>query len=94
MASEYVTAIRTASGDKKIDYEALANKPDLSVYSKTDHTHTLEELGISSIKTTIFTFGAVAPEDTGILWIDTTENTGGLKYYNGIEWVHVPVAYV
>lgn len=94
MASEYITAIRTASGDKQIDYEALANKPNLSVYAKLDHTHSLEDLGISSVKTTIFVFGTTAPEDTGILWIDTTENTGGLKYYNGTAWVHVPVAYV
>lgn len=94
MASEYVTGIRTATGDRQIDYNYLANKPNLSVYARSDHTHTLEELGISSIKTTIFTFGTTAPEDTGILWIDTTEGTGGLKYYNGTAWVHVPVAYV
>ena len=40
-----------------------------------------------------FVAGDSAPEDTLKLWIDTTENTGGLKYYNGSAWVHVPVAY-
>jgi hypothetical protein len=28
-----------------------------------------------------------------LLWIDTTPVTGGLKYHNGSEWIHVPVAY-
>lgn len=37
--------------------------------------------------------GTSAPSDTTQLWIDTTANTGGLKYYNGSAWVHVPVAY-
>lgn len=41
----------------------------------------------------VFYAGTVAPADTSILWIDTTANTGGLKYYNGSTWVHVPVAY-
>ena len=38
--------------------------------------------------------GDTAPDDTNLLWIDTTANTGGLKYYNGTDWVHVPVAWV
>ena len=40
-----------------------------------------------------FIAGSTAPSDTNVLWIDTTANTGGLKYYNGSAWVHVPVAY-
>jgi hypothetical protein len=36
----------------------------------------------------------IAPSDTKMLWIDTSSTTtGGLKYYNGNGWVHVPVAY-
>ena len=39
MASNYITAVRTSTGDKKIDYEALANKPkkftSVSVGDKT-----------------------------------------------------------
>lgn len=37
--------------------------------------------------------GSTAPEDTKKLWIDTTEGAGGLKYWNGSTWTHVPVAY-
>lgn len=37
--------------------------------------------------------GASAPSNTNLLWIDLTAETGGLKYYNGSAWVHVPVAY-
>ena len=28
--SDYITAVRTASGDKKIDYESLANLPKIN----------------------------------------------------------------
>lgn len=41
----------------------------------------------------IFSFGTSAPSNKKILWIDTNSATGGLKYYNGTSWVHVPVAY-
>lgn len=41
----------------------------------------------------VFAAGTSAPSNTALLWIDTTANTGGLKYYNGSAWVHVPVAY-
>lgn len=34
-----------------------------------------------------------APEDTNKLWLDTDNLHGGLKYYNGDTWKHVPVAY-
>lgn len=34
MSSEYIKKIRTETGDKQIDYEALANLPDLSGYAK------------------------------------------------------------
>lgn len=40
-----------------------------------------------------FVASATEPTDTGLLWIDTTPTTGGLKYYNGTAWAHVPVAY-
>lgn len=40
-----------------------------------------------------FVVQATAPSNTNLLWIDTTTNTGGLKYYNGSAWVHVPVGY-
>lgn len=40
-----------------------------------------------------FAAGTSAPSDKKKLWIDTTANTGGLKYWNGSAWVFVPVAY-
>lgn len=40
-----------------------------------------------------FLAGPTPPENTEMLWIDTTAGTGGLKYWNGTAWVHVPVAY-
>ena len=40
-----------------------------------------------------FVAQADPPDDTDLFWIDTNETTGGLKYYNGSSWVHVPVAY-
>lgn len=85
-------AIPDLSEDGLIDYNNLANKPDLSAdglgisveslgAASADHTHTFFSIGTSS------------PSDTALLWIDTTADTGGLKYYNGSEWIHVPVAY-
>lgn len=41
----------------------------------------------------VFSVGTTAPSNTKLLWIDTTATTGGLKYYNGSAWVHVPVAF-
>ena len=41
----------------------------------------------------IFHAGTSAPENTNLLWIDTTPVTGGLKYYNGSSWARVPVDY-
>ena len=41
----------------------------------------------------IYHVDSSAPSNTNLLWIDTNSTTGGLKYYNGNSWVHVPVAY-
>lgn len=35
--------------------------------------------------------GTSAPSDTTQLWIDTTASNPGLKYWNGSDWVNVPV---
>lgn len=48
---------------------------------------------IGNMITAIVTAGTTAPSDTRLLWIDTTADTGGLKFYNGTSWVHVPVGY-
>ena len=53
-----------------------------------NHGHSFE-----SLSGKVFHAGTSAPANKGLLWVDTTANTGGLKYYNGSAWVHVPVAY-
>ena len=47
---QYITKIRTEDGDKQIDYNALANLPDLSSLSK--HTHTPESIGAAPVEHT------------------------------------------
>lgn len=47
----------------------------------------------TEVLTSIFYAGPNAPDNINLLWIDTTDITGGLKYYNGSDWVHVPVAF-
>lgn len=39
------------------------------------------------------TDGVQPTSNYGLLWIDLSGPNGGLKYYNGSSWVHVPVAY-
>lgn len=46
-----------------------------------------------NLMTSIWSYGATAPSNTKLLWIDSNNTTGGLKYYNGSAWVHVPVAW-
>ena len=48
---------------------------------------------VASVSPCPFAVSDAAPDNTNLLWIDTNTTTGGLKYYNGSEWVHVPVAY-
>ena len=65
------------------------------------HSHTAQDVGAApanhghsfeSLSGRVFHAGTSAPANTGLLWIDTTANTGGLKYHNGSAWVHVPVS--
>lgn len=37
--------------------------------------------------------GEDAEKRRKLLWIHTDSTSGGLKYYNGSSWVHVPVAW-
>ena len=52
-----------------------------------------EERTVSPVQLNIFAAGAQPPEDTRLWWIDTDAAAGGLKYWDGAGWVHVPVAY-
>ena len=66
---------------------------DGSHLSVGDEGKTLDEV-IQEIKTAPkVSHDASAPADKTILWIDPDTTNGGLKYYNGSAWVHVPVAY-
>jgi hypothetical protein len=63
----------------------------------TDAATARANLGITAANigalTQVFSAGTSAPSNTNLLWVDTTADTGGLKYYNGSAWVHVPVAF-
>lgn len=106
MAETYITRIRTADGDKQIDYNALANLPK-NTYSESQvlSSETKAALGLSASATPDDAFKALntsleskagfvvseaEPASTQMLWIDPVN---GLKYHNGTEWVSVPVAY-
>lgn len=47
--------------------------------------------GAASPTQAIFSAGTTAPENTGLLWIDT--GAGVTKYYNGSDWATLPVAW-
>lgn len=52
-----------------------------------------EKREVQKLQVGVFAAGTTPPEDKHLLWIDTTANTGGLKYWNGSAWAVVPVAY-
>lgn len=45
------------------------------------------------ITLSFYSIGDTPPENTKLLWIDTAEETGGLKYFNGTDWTAVPVVW-
>lgn len=90
---------RTVNG-KPLSEDVTLTAKDVGAAAE-DHTHTLSSLGAASadhshsfesLSGAVFHAGTTAPANTGLFWIDTTANTGGLKYYNGSAWVHVPVS--
>ena len=80
-SEEFKSAVSTVMTDNKVltedDYNSDAFKTAVANVVSPD----------------IFYAGTSAPTNTNLLWIDTNSTTGGLKYYNGTTWVHVPVAY-
>ena len=77
---------------RKVNGKALSTDISLTAQdvgaAASGHSHSFE-----SLSGKVFHAGTAAPSNKGLLWIDTTANTGGLKYHNGTAWVHVPVAY-
>ena len=91
--------------DRTVNGKALSEDISLTAQdvgaAAGNHTHTLSSLGAASadhshsfadLSGKVFHAGTTAPDNKGLLWIDTTANTGGLKYHNGSAWVHVPVS--
>lgn len=68
------------------------NQMMLRTANQTDWRPWVELLTSEHAKSAYYA-GTSAPSDKTQLWIDTTATTGGLKYWNGSAWVHVPVAY-
>lgn len=82
----------------KTDLNSYALKTDLNNYATTASLNnyalkTYVDDALASLVTDIFVAGTTAPSNTKLLWIDTTASSGGLKYYNGSAWKHVPVAW-
>lgn len=68
----------------KVRYKGTRTKPLATV---------LDDLSEAVSNVNPYVIGTTAPTNTSKLWIDTTATTGGLKYYNGSAWVHVPTAF-
>lgn len=88
ITTEKIGAVPTT---RKINNKPLSGDITLTAQdvgaAPSSHSHSFE-----SLSGKVFHAGTTAPSNTGLLWIDTTANTGGLKYHNGSAWVHVPVS--
>lgn len=96
--AEYVTKIRTSQGDMQIDYAALANLPDLTVYAtktevaavSTDYTVTIPATGWAkgtngaySISVTV---NGIKADDTPIIDLNTASlYTNQTTYENTVD---------
>lgn len=78
------------------DFPTSMPASDVSAWAKAASKpgYTASEVGAKPTAWAAFAAGTSAPSDKTQLWIDTTANTGGLKYWNGSAWTAVPVGYV
>lgn len=96
----------SVTGDRRVTFSSLKNSLKQyfdQLYTKVafDNTPTKgsqnavtsDGIYMALADKKVFHIGSTPPANTNLLWIDTTNVTGGLKYYNGSSWVHVPVAY-
>ncbi len=86
------------SGKANLASPALTGTPTAPTAAEGTNTTQIAttafvQTAISGFSSDVFSVGSSAPSNTKLLWIDTNTSTGGLKYYNGSSWVHVPVAY-
>lgn len=99
------TAANTSAGEAKTTAEAAlaaANSAKNTADTALSTANSLKEIfdqtggGETGGEVTLayYHIGAEPPENTKLLWIDTTEGgTGGLKYHTGEAWAAVPVAW-
>ena len=82
-----------AGGLKYYDGSSWRHVP--VAYTSVDSVSGLSGMNATgaSALTAILSYGTNPPDDTRLLWIDTSGYTGGLKFYNGTAWVHIPTAY-
>lgn len=83
----------TMSGNINMNSNRITGLPTTPSSSDEATSKAYVDEAISGFSTEIYGLGTTPPTNTNLLWIDTTADTGGLKYYNGSSWVHVPVAY-
>lgn len=90
-----VSVIMDTENAKAIVQRNAAVPPGLDTHldNTTAHITASERTAWNNKIGSVFFAGTTAPVDTRLLWIDTNETTGGLKYYNGSTWVGVPVQF-
>lgn len=81
----------TRAENAKTAAEAVQN--NLSNYATKSEVSNMVNQGIAAVQTGIWFYGPNPPSDTNLLWIDSSTTSGGLKFYVGTEWIHVPVAW-
>ena len=84
------TALAAANGAKSAADTALTTANALKeIFDQTSGGETGGEVTLA-----YYHIGAEPPENTKLLWIDTTgDGAGGLKYHTGEAWAAVPVAW-
>lgn len=84
------TALAAANGAKNAADTALTTANALKeIFEQSGGGETGGEVTLA-----YYHIGTEPPENTKLLWIDTTEDgTGGLKYHTGSAWAAVPVAW-
>lgn len=84
------TALTAANNAKSTADTALSTANSLKeIFEQSGGGETGGEVTL-----TFYHIGAEPPENTRLLWIDTTEGgTSGLKYHTGSAWEAVPVAW-
>ena len=83
-------ALAAANGAKNTADTALSTANALKeIFDQTSGGETGGEVTLA-----YYHIGTEPPENTKLLWIDTTDDgTGGLKYHTGSAWAAVPVVW-